>query len=238
MNFHGSQRMYHFYLLLCCLLICFGSTIHAQEEERDNFRIRSFGLSLGVYDPELDYWKNDTTSRFLDAEFTTNIFASGFVELTIVNDLVAKAGIGYWQTRAETTIPKFGKTTMLLTGTPLSLDLIYYASPLRLGFVTPYAGVGGELVLIQYSLDFEDKENPDPVSGSTAMLSGTFGLELAFSDHFSIDLFAEYKQGEYQQSFVRQVPNPDPDVPDAETEVTEDISLTGPKLGITMKYLF
>lgn len=238
MNNRRLEKIYHFGLVLCFIFVCFVGTLTAQEEKRESFKLRSFGLSLGVYEPELDYWKNDTTSRFNDAEFSTNIFASGFVELTIVKDIVAQAGIGYWQTRAETTIPKFGKTTMLLTGTPLSLDLIYYASPLQLIFVTPYAGVGGELVLIQYSLDFADKENPDPVNGSTGMLSGLFGLELAFSKHFSVDLFAEYKLGEYQQSFVRQVPNPDPSMPDAETEVTEDISLTGPKLGITLKYLF
>ena len=228
-------------LVICLVVLVFFNSGVADAQEQDanqNFKIRSFGLSLGVYDPELDYWKNDTNSFFREADFSTNIFASGFVELTIVKNLVAKAGIGYWQTRAETTIPKFGETTMLLTGTPVSLDVIYYAAPIRLGIVTPYAGVGGEWVLIQYNLDFEEKDNPDPVNGSTAMLSGLLGLELAFSRHFSLDLFVEYKQGEYQQSFVRQVPDPDPDMPDAETEVIENISLTGPKLGIKLKYLF
>jgi hypothetical protein len=212
----------------------------AQEVEKDNnnFKIRSFGLSIGIYDPELDYWKSDTNSQFKDAEFSTNIFANGFVELNLVSSLVAKLGIGYWQTRAETIIPKFGKTEMLLTGNPVSLDLIYYVAPLRLAFVTPYVGVGGEYTFIQYSLDFEDKENPDPVNGSSALLSGMVGLELAFSEHFALDLFAEYKQGTYQQNFIRQINNPNPEMPDAEMEVTENISLSGPKLGFSLKYLF
>lgn len=225
-------------IMMICQMILLGGTIAGQDREQENFKLHSFGLSLGVYDPELDYWKSDTNSQFRNANFSTNIFASGFVELTIVKNLVAKAGLEYWQTRAETKIPKFGKTTMLLTGTPLSLDLIYYISPLRLGFVIPYAGVGGELVFLQYSLDFEDKENPDPVNGSSALLSGVAGIELAFSEHFAVDLFAEIKQGEYQQSFVRQVQNPDPDMPGAEMAVTEDISLSGPKVGITLKYIF
>lgn len=225
-------------LLICTLL--FSSRVFAQEneEDRQSFKVRSFGLSLGIYDPELDYWKNDTNSFFKDAEFSTNIFANGFVEFTLVKNLAAKVGIGYWQTRAETIIPKFGKTEMLLTGNPISLDLIYYAAPLRLAIITPYIGVGGEYTFIQYSLDFEDKENPDPVSGSSALFSGLVGLELAFSEHFALDLFAEYKQGTYQQSFVQQIDNPDPDMPDAQTEVTEDISLSGPKLGFALKYLF
>lgn len=228
-------------IVICFVVLTFLNSVVAvaqEQEEKKNFKIRSFGLDLGVYDPELDYWKNDTNSFFKDAEFSTNIFASGFVEFTLVKNLAAKLGIGYWQTRAETIIPKFGKTEMLLTGNPVSLDLIYYAAPLRLTFVTPYAGVGGEFTLIQYSLDFEDKDNPDPVNGSSALISGLIGLELAFSEHFALDIFATYKQGTYEQSFIRQVQNPDPDMPGAEMEVTEDISLSGPKLGFSLKYLF
>ncbi len=224
--------------VVICLLLMISISAGAQEESKDIFKVRSFGLSLGVYDPDLDYWKNDTNSEFLNSEFSTNIFARGFVEISIVKNLVAQAAIGYWQTRAETRIPKFGKTTMLLTGTPVSIDLIYYIAPARIAFVTPYAGVGGELLLIQYSLDFEDKENPEPVGGSSALLSGLFGLEAKLSDHFSIDVTAAYKSGNYQQSFVREVPAPDPDNPASEAEFVEDISLTGPSFGISFKYHF
>ena len=208
------------------------------DENSKNFKIRSFGLSIGVYDPELDYWKNDTSSLFKDSDFSTNIFANGFVEVTLMNNLAAKLGIGYWQTRAESIVPSYGKTSMLLTGNPVSLDLIYYAEPIQLWIITPYVGVGGEYLFIQYNLDFEDKENPDPVNGTSALFSGLFGLELMLSKNFAIDIFAEYKQGEYDQSFVKQVLNPNPDQPDAETEVTESISLNGPKLGISLKYRF
>lgn len=224
-----------FTLLLLLISVSFAT---AQSQENGNFRLRGFGVSLGVYDPELDYWKSDTNSQFRNADFSTNIFAKGFVEFTLVKNLVAVAGLGYWQTRAETTIPKYGKTSMLLTGNPLSLDLVYHLEPLKFSFVTPYLGAGGEFVFIQYSLDFEEKENPDPVNGSSAMVTGLFGLELGFSDHFAIDLFGEYKYGTYDQSFVRQVINPDPEMPDAEVEVSETISLTGPKLGLSLKYLF
>lgn len=212
----------------------------AQEDEKSNqkFKIRSFGLNVGVYNPELDYWKNDTNSVFRQADFSTNIFANGFVELTLVKNLAAKLGVGYWQTRAESVIPSYGKTSMLLTGNPISLDLVYYAEPIKLGFVTPYIGAGVEYLFIQYSLDFEDKDNPDPVNGSSALLSGLIGLELGFSDNFAMDLFAEYKHGQYDQRFVRQIISSDPDLPDAETEVTESISLNGPKFGISFKYRF
>lgn len=226
--------------LALLLYLCFVGSLYAQDKnaEKQKFKFKSFGLSMGVYNPGLDYWKKDTNSQFKNAEFSTNIFVNGFVEYTIVNDFVGKFGFGYWQTRAETKIPKYGNTTMLLTGTPLTLDLIYYASPIRMAFITPYAGIGGELLFIQYGLDFEDKENPDAVNGTSALFSGLFGLQLQLSPQFAMDLFAEYKSGEYQQSFVREVTNPDPEVPSYEAEFTEVISLSGPKLGISLKYLF
>jgi hypothetical protein len=234
-----SERLNLFLLTFAIFIFSTGFLI-AQEENNgsDNFKLRGFGLSVGIYDPELDYWKSDTNSQFRDAEFSTNLFASGFLEVSLVKNLAAKIGIGYWQTRAETIIPSYGKTTMLLTGNPVSLDIIYYAKPIKFFFVTPYVGVGGEYLFIQYNLDFEDKENPDPVNGSSAVFSGLLGLELAISKNFAIDLFGEYKQGEYEQSFIRQIESADPDLPDAEAEFTEKISLNGPKLGISLKYKF
>ncbi len=228
------------FIFTILFLMTFSDSLKAQEGVKENqtFKIRSFGLSMGVYNPGLDYWKNDSNSVFRNADYTTNIFASGFVEMTIINDFVAKLSIGYWQTRTETRIPKYGKTTMMLTGNPVALDLIYYISPAKLAFVTPCIGVGGEWLFIQYGLDFVDKDNPDPVNGTTGLISGLAGLQLKLSKQFSIDLFAEYKSGSYQQSFVREVSNPDLEIPSYEAEFEEEISLTGPKFGFSLKYLF
>jgi opacity protein-like surface antigen len=204
--------------------------------QNDSTIIRGFGLSMGLYQPELDYWKNDASSPFSNSDFSTTFFVEGFVEFRLVKDLAAKAGIGYWQARSETTIPTYGKTELLLNGYPISLDVRYYASPLQFAFVTPYIGAGGELVLISYQLDFEDKENPDSSNGSSVLGSATIGLQMKLSRNFAVDLFADYKFGNYQQAFIEEINNPDQ--PSAETEITHDISLSGPRLGISLKYLF
>ena len=221
------------------MILVLSGGVKAQENENrnQNFTIRSFGLSMGVYNPELDYWKSDTNSVFRNAEYSTNFFADAFIELTIVYDLVGRLGIGYWQTLAETKIPKYGNTTMMLTGFPLTLDFIYYISPVKVAFITPYLGVGGEILFIQYGLNFEEKDNPDTVNGTSGMVSALAGLQLKLSKQFSIDLFAEFKSGSYQQSFVREVTNPDPEIPSYEAAFDEDISLTGPKIGLSLKYL-
>jgi hypothetical protein len=211
--------------------------LSAQESNAEKFKFHSFGISLGAYDPDLDYWKNDTNSWFQNSDFSTSIFVQGFAEYKLYNDFILKGGVAYWQSRAEASIPSYGKTTMLLTGVPLSLDVIYYISPAKLAFVTPYIGIGGEFLFIQYSLDFANKDNPNPVSGTSGLGSGIVGFQLELSTNFAVDLFAQYKIGSYQQSFIREHTSTDPEIPSSEYEVTEDISLTGPAFGITLKYL-
>ncbi|NCU35840.1 hypothetical protein EOM75_07450 [Candidatus Falkowbacteria bacterium] len=219
------------------LMLTIAGTATAQQDTA-NFRFKGFGLAMGIYQPELDYWKNDTASPFRNSDFSTILFVEGFAEFRLIKDLTAKAGIGYWQARAETTIPTYGKTQLLLNGYPISLDVRYYASPLQFAFITPYVGVGGELVLISYRLDFADKDDPDPTNGSSLLGSATLGLQLKLSRNFAFDIFADYKLGNYQQAFLVEVPNPDPGQPSAEAEITRDISLSGPRLGISLKYLF
>ena len=205
--------------------------------QNDSTFIKGFGLSMGLYQPDLDYWKNDTSSPFRNHDFSTTFFVEGFAEFRLVKDLTAKAGIGYWQARSETTIPTYGKTELLLNGYPISLEVRYYASPLQIAFITPYVGVGGELVLISYQLDFKNKVSPDPSNGSSLLGSATLGLQMKLSRNFAVDLFADYKLGNYQQAFL-VVTNPGPDQPSSESEITRDISLSGPRLGISLKYLF
>lgn len=217
------------------LMLAIAGTATAQDTT--NFRFKGFGLAMGIYQPELDYWKNDTASPFRNSDFSTTLFVEGFAEFRLLKDLTVKAGIGFWQARAETTIPTYGKTQLLLNGYPISLDLRYYASPLQVAFITPYVGVGGELVLINYQLDFADKDDPDPSNGSSILGSATIGLELKLSRNFTFDLFADYKLGDYEQAFL-VVTNPGPDQPSSADEITRDISLSGPRLGISLKYLF
>jgi hypothetical protein len=218
-----------FLIAVFILIISFG---FAQESDRaKTLVIQSFGVSLGLYNPELDYWKTNPNSQFLGAEYEDNYYVNGFLEIGIKRDLVGKVGLGYWQQRAAKTIEKFGPTEMLLTGIPFTLDMIYYANPISVVIFTPFVGVGSELLFIDYALDFRDKENPEPVSGATALGTGIIGLQSRFSNHFSVDLILEYKFGSYEQDFVQEV----------QTEarlVTEKISLEGLKTGFSFKYIF
>lgn len=217
-------------------IICTSSAF--SQEKNSNQLLRSFGITLGVYDAALDYWKTNPNSVFLEANYEENYFAHGFLEFGIKGDLAGKVGLGYWQQRAQKAIPSFGTTTMLLTGIPITADIIYYAEPIRISIFTPFAGLGGELLFIDYALDFRDKENPDQVSGITSLGTATAGFQSKLSNHFSLDFIAEYKFGSYEQDFVEEIESQDPNIPNSTSITTEEIALDGWKFGLSLKYLF
>jgi len=216
-------------LITCCLLT------GVQSQTNNALSLKSAGLDIGLYNPELDYWKNE--SQFKDADFTGAFHAGGFVELNVVSDLSARFGLGFWQQTADGDLDGFGETTWSLTGFPISLDLIYYATPLGFSVVTPFVGAGGEYLPLQQKLRFDQKDDPDPVNGSTALFRGILGFDVKLSEQFAVDIDFTYKSGNYTQDFISFESIPDSNEL-IEKMITEEISLSGPKFGITLKYLF
>ncbi|MBE0638147.1 MAG: outer membrane beta-barrel protein [Bacteroidales bacterium] len=219
---------------IALILVMFSIMTFAQSE--NDFRFKSIGLDFGWYNPSLDYWKND--SEFKDADIIGALQVRGLTEFSLKSNFTARLGLGFWQTTAEEDLQGYGLTTWSLTGYPVSLDLLYFPEPLKFSVVNPYIGVGGEFVFLQQKLRFDQKENPDPVTGTSALFSGIVGLEAKLSSQFAVDLAFIYKMGEYNQDFNVFINNPDdPENPTLKV-VTEEISLTGPLLGLTFKYLF
>mgnify|MGYP000939266934 CR=1 FL=1 len=220
-------------VFLVAMMLMVQTTI-AQDEPKAGFR--SLGLNIGWYNPSLDYWVDE--SEFKDADFSGAINFEAMAEFILNYNLSGRFNLGVWQTSLEEDLQGFGLTTWTLTGLPASADLIYHIKKLRFFGIVPYAGVGGEFVFLQQKMRFEDKENPDPVSGSTALLKGIAGLKYALSDHWAMDLEFNYKIGTYNQDFITYEINPDDPEDPVKNEVTEEISLNGPKIGITLRYLF
>lgn len=214
--------------------VTFFILLHGQETSK--FGLKSVGLDLGWYNPALDYWQNE--SEFKEADFTGAFDVKGFVEFSLISDLSARMGIGFWQTSTEEDLQGFGLTTWTLTGYPVALDLIYYPKPLRFSVVSPYLGIGGEFIMLQQKLNFATKENPDPVNGSSALFDGIVGLEAKLSDQFALNFEFSYKVGKYNQDFDIEVDNPDDPLNPFHSIITEEISLSGPQIGIALKYLF
>lgn len=199
--------------------------------------LEGVGFNLGWFNPSLDYWENE--SEFKDADFNGAFQVKAFADIFLFNTLSLNAGIGLWQSTVDEDLQGFGMTTWTLSGYPLSLDLIYKPDFLKINKIQPYLGIGGEFLLIQQKLQFEKVKNPDPSNGSSAMLAGIVGVETQLSAHFTLAIDFDYKFGNYNQEFKVYEENPeDPENPVLKEIVTEEISLSGPKVGLTLKYLF
>lgn len=222
-------------IMSASLLVVFMATMTVAQTGNE-IRFKSAGLNFGWYNPSLDYWKNE--SEFKDADFAGAMEVKGLAEITLPKEFAARFGLGFWQTSTEEDLQGFGLTTWLLSGYPLSLDLLYFPKPVRFSVVSPYIGVGGEFLIIQQKLRFEQKENPDPVNGTSALFSGIAGFEAKLSSQFALDLEFNYKIGKYNQDFNVFISNPDDPENPILTIVTEEISLTGPKISLSLKYLF
>lgn len=233
----NQQKFLAGLLILVFSVVMFSEKAKGQESDQNSsVSIYSVGVLLGWYNPSLDYWKEK--SEFKDADFSGAVDVKGFFDVQFINCLNMRIGVEYWQTTATEDLQGFGNTKLLLTGIPITLDVLYYIKPIRFSVITPFIGAGGAYTFINYKLDFEQKDNPDPSKGSTFAGTGIAGLQAKLSEKFALDLEFDYKFGSYNQEFTKEIVNPEnPEEPEFEI-ITETISLNGPFVGLTLKYLF
>jgi hypothetical protein len=220
--------------LILLLFLGFGAKFSYSQQENTtsgNFKLYSTGLSVGWYNPAIDYWKDE--SEFKDADFKGAIDANAFLNMKIIPDIYAQLGLGYWQESVAYDLQGFGNTTLLLTGIPISLDFKYHITPFKFSVVTPFVGAGGEFLFLQNKMVFDLNDDPEPQWGKTMMGRFIAGFETKLSAQFAVDFEFQYKLGNYKQDFKIE----NPDNPDDTKIITETISLNGPKLAITLKYL-
>lgn len=195
-------------------------------------KLENAGLSIGWFNPSLDYWKNE--SEFKDAVFGGAIDVAAVLDLKIIDDFHGKIGLGYWQESTKYDLQGFGNTTLLITGIPINVDFVYKIRPLKFLFFTPFIGEGAEYLFVQHILKFDLNEDTSPQTGTTILGHVIAGFESKLSEQFALDLEFQYKFGNYKQDFEIN----DPSYPENNKIVTETISLSGPRVGITLKYFF
>lgn len=214
-------------------LMVFSSGSFAQQKKSAFY---GAGLSVGWYNPSLDYFQDE--SMFMEADFSGALMVNASVEFKLIKNLHGVAELGFWQETVEDDLQGYGNTKLLLTAYPLSLALKYYLLHTEASAILPYLGVGGDFLLIQNKLEFEDIDNPDPNTGSTMSGKAMAGIEAKVSTNFAIGLNFDYRIGQFKQDFNKTTSDPDNPEQQETIVVTEDVSLNGPSLGITFRYLF
>ena len=111
------MKKYKFYSKLLIILLsisfCTPSSFAQKDTKKSTFAASSAGISLGWYNPSLDYWKEK--SMFKDADFNGSISVRGFFDFQIVKDFHGQIGVGYWQSTAKEDLQGFGTTEILIS---------------------------------------------------------------------------------------------------------------------------
>lgn len=228
-------------LLVVCFLVCGIFThVSAQEttgtEQQTTFGIRSVGIQIGWYNPSMDYW-NDTyfKNNKWENKFKGSIYYGAFFELNIINNLRARAGFSYWKETVKSGEIQIGglmeKKELTISLASIPIDIIYQLYFLSFEKFKPYAGIGGSFLFIQdkyirqpNGLPKEEiKEQGQDFTGHVIL-----GIERQIIKHFSAGLEFNYVFGKYQQ----EVRSPAGDI------IKEDVSLSGPQIGIKLAYDF
>lgn len=242
------KGFFHFILTLGFLVtFSVNQLVSAQDsvqELKTKFGIRAIGISLGWYNPSMDYWNStyfagitfsDPSGHIWENKFIGSFSYSAYVEFNIVNNLRLKASGTYWTEKVKSGSINVGTTkgTEQLTSslTFLALDVIY-----RLGFLSfekfsPYVGLGGSLVLVQNKFirssgDSDEEQFTNKGQDITGAI--TVGIDRKFGKHFIAAVDFRYQIGNYTQEMNDEYGN----------VASYPVSLAGPQIGINLAYFF
>lgn len=237
MRFSSSLSLLHLAFFLFFLVpVCVHSQEDAVEEKEREFGLHGAGISIGWYNPSNNYWNNTYFSEKKWANsFKGDALYTGFLELNLVKNLRLKGSVSYWTERVKSGVIKVGEvngTEQLTTSlTFISFDVLYQFNFLTFSGINPYAGAGGNFLLVQNKFlrqpDNNDEENYTN-QGQDFLGTITVGLEKVFVQHLGIGVEFRYLFGGYTQ-----------EMKDQQGDVSSHaVSLSGPQIGVRLGYIF
>lgn len=229
-----------FSLIVICLLVCSIKTNVSAQETRDTeeqtFGIQSAGIQVGWYNASMHYW-NDTyfKNNNWKNKFEGSMEYGAFLKLHIINNLSVRTSFTYWKECVESDKIQIGGFTgnkkLETTLTSIPIDIIYQPTFLMFENFKPYVGLGGSFLFIQNKYtqipegvaQEEQKEQGQDYSGYFIV-----GIEHDIITNLSIGVEFNYVIGNY----VQENKNSTGDISE------KNVSLMGPKIGITLAYVF
>lgn len=204
------------------------SDVLSSETKNDSeaFSFRSASIIFGIYNPSMDYWKEE--SFFKDGSYKPSLFIGANADYSVTNWLCLRLGLGFWRQETQSDFIDIGEVKMELNAIPVSPEIIVFFKKQKFGVFTPFIGAGANFLFLKNKLTFP--KTFDEQLGSTVTGHGIAGIEGRISDNFIVSGEFQYHIGNYTQQFYT----------DETFTVTTDetISLSGPKFNLSLKYLF
>ena len=202
--------------------------------------LRSAGVNLGFYKPSMAYWnesygssaQHPNTPWTVSSEFGMSfLFQAGIrLNLNAENTLWTELGIGFWSGSAElkgtyAELGTNGTEKIEYSIMPISISVGYSLSDL-LPFDGIYAGAGFGANRISMTQTV-DPDTPIENSGFGTMNHLLVGYDYPLTGQLSLGAELQIALGGHKHVVASQT-----------TSVSEDISLSGPKILLQLNYLF
>jgi hypothetical protein len=187
--------------------------------------IRSISISVGWYNPSMNYWNRTfLPSTGSSNKFNGNFLYGGNITFNLPYNLGTRAGIWYWQDKVNGgTNASFNSLRIGFTG--FSLGVFYRYSKPVVYKISPYAGIDGSYFLIQNKYNIGG--DVTRMIGHDVSATPFIGIERTYFQKLVIGLEYGYVVGRYRQNVetINGASNP-------------KVSVNGHKIGLTVGYKF
>ncbi len=192
----------------------------------------AFGVHIGAYRSNLDYWENRFIKYGQDKEFGMKLLYGGNFRFGITENVIGRADFAYWTGKVElkniSIVGYIGDETTTISIIPITLSAMYYVPLMK--FIAPYMGVGGGFYRVSSKIERTTLIGWNPPAYS----NGAFGFGthllggLEIGPFKGISLTAEYRYVFGQVSNRR--------LNDRGVVEKGQVSLSGPQIFFSLNY--
>jgi opacity protein-like surface antigen len=218
-----KNRLYTIVLLVAVLLV----SVHGFGQKKNGIYLRSVGVEAGYLMPKMDYW-NDVylPVNGWDDTFSGNIVYGAEVDVHFYKGIILKLSGSMWNESLENDNVAKIESQMSF----IDLELMYSFKQLLSNDIYPYVGLGSSLVMINNTMTGLG-ENTDVEEERTGQDNAWFvnaGIMYEVHKNFGISIDYKHRLGNYSQQSLGAEGN----------FIENDVSISGPQIGIGVHYLF
>lgn len=192
--------------------------------------VKSLGLNVGYYSPEMDYW-NDIALPTWDEQFKGSISGNFIIEVLLADPVSARLDVGYYKEElSQSGIPHGTDTRtddisiQMIPATFSMIGRIHPVSTEPLEFFGG-AGLGVNLITMKYTRTMTVGGTDDDLSGRNYLVYFITGLDYPVMANFGLGLEFRYVWGTYKQLLGTE-------------GLSAKVSVNGPQGFLSLKYLF
>ena len=215
-------------ILLVVNTLLFTSIVQGQ------VKINSFGISMGWYNPSLDYWKEISFVSGWDKKFDGSFNGGMNVQFQFVNNINLRVSADYWEQSVKQNNIQVGAIVenekLTLRIIPVSADLIYNLSFAKVFDAVPYIGAGGKIFYLKrtFTRSPVSAQSTDEIADGRSYAGNVFvGIDKNIIGNLNAGIEFRYVFGKY----IQQEKNVLGEISD------RDVSIAGPNISFVINYV-